>query len=46
VLTLSFSYSSEFFLALLCSFSCLLLAFAGSLLLDDLLDPFLAFWVF
>jgi hypothetical protein len=52
VLTLSFSCSSEFFLALschfawLCRFSCLLLAFAVSLLLDDPLELFLAFWVF
>jgi hypothetical protein len=52
VLTLSFSCSSELFLALschfawLCRFSCLLLAFTAFLLLDDLLELFLAFWVF
>jgi hypothetical protein len=52
VLTLSFSYSSELFLALICHFawlSCfsrLLLALAVFLLLDDLLELFLAFWVF
>ncbi len=46
---MSFSYSSELFLALLCHFawlchfSCLLLAFAVFLLLDDLLDLFLTF---
>jgi hypothetical protein len=42
----------ELFLALschfawFCHFSCLLLAFAVVLLLDDLLQLFLAFWVF
>jgi hypothetical protein len=52
VLILSVSYSSELFLALsyhfawLCRFSCLLLAFAVFLLLDDILELFLAFWVF
>jgi hypothetical protein len=46
---LSFSYSSELFLALLCHFawlcrfSCLLLPFAVFLLLDDFLELFLAF---
>jgi hypothetical protein len=46
---LSFSCSSELFLALLCHFtwlccfSCLLLAFVVFLLLDDLLELFLAF---
>jgi hypothetical protein len=46
---LSFSCSSELFLDLfyhfdwLCRFSCLLLAFAIFLLLDDLLELFLAF---
>jgi hypothetical protein len=46
---LSFSCSSELFLDLLCHFdwicrfSCLLLAFAVFLLLDDLLELFLAF---
>jgi hypothetical protein len=49
VLSLSFSYSSELFLALschfvwLCRFSCLVLAFAVFLLLDDLLE---LFWLF
>jgi hypothetical protein len=49
---LSFSYSSELFLALLCHFawlyriSCLQLAFVVFHLLDDLLKHFLAFWVF
>jgi hypothetical protein len=44
--------SSELFLALpchftwLCCFSCLVLAFAVFLLLDDLLELFLVFWVF
>jgi hypothetical protein len=48
-LILSFSCSSEFFLALschftwLCRFSCILLAFVISLFLDDLLEFFLAF---
>jgi hypothetical protein len=52
VLSLGFSYSSELFLTLpchfawLCRFSCLLLAFAVYLLLDDLLELFLVFWVF
>jgi hypothetical protein len=52
VLTLSFSYSSEIFLTLschfayLCHFSCLLLVFVIFLLLDDLLELFLVFWVF
>jgi hypothetical protein len=52
VLILSFSYSSELFLALLCHFawfyriSCLLLAFAVFVLVDDLLELFLAAWVF
>jgi hypothetical protein len=52
VLILSFSYSSELFLALschfawLCRFFCLLLAFTVILLLDDILELFLAFWVF
>jgi hypothetical protein len=51
-LGLSFSYSSELFLALLCHFawichfSCRLLAFVVFYLLDDLLELFLAFWVF
>jgi hypothetical protein len=49
VLTLSFSCSSEFFLALSCHFawlyrfSCLLLTFTVFLLLDDLLE---LFWLF
>jgi hypothetical protein len=49
VLSWSFSSSSEPFLALschfawLCRFLCLLLAFAVFLLLDDLLELFLAF---
>jgi hypothetical protein len=48
-LILSFSFSSEFFIALschfawLCRFSCFLLAFVVFLLLDDLLKLFLAF---
>jgi hypothetical protein len=52
VLILSFPYSSELFLALpcyfalLCRFSRSLLAFAVFPLLDDLLELFLAFWVF
>jgi hypothetical protein len=52
MLILSLSCSFEFFLALLCHFdwlcrfSCLLLAFAVFLLLDDLLELLLAFWVF
>jgi hypothetical protein len=51
-LSLSVSSSSELFLALLCHFdwlcrfSCRLLAFAVFHLLDELLDLFLAFWVF
>jgi hypothetical protein len=49
VLILSLSYSFELFLTLSCHFawlyrlSCILLAFAGFLLLDDLLELFLAF---
>jgi hypothetical protein len=49
-LSLSFSYSCKLFLTLLCHFawlyrfSCLLLAFAVFLLLDDLLELFLAFF--
>jgi hypothetical protein len=49
VLSLSFSCSSELFLALichftwLCRFSCRLLAFAIFLLLDDLLELFFGF---
>jgi hypothetical protein len=49
---LSCSFSSELFLALLyyfawlCRFSCPLLAIAVFLLLDDILELFLAFWVF
>jgi hypothetical protein len=52
MLSLSFSCSSELFLALLCHFAwlchflCLLLAFAAFLLLDDLLELFLVFFVF
>jgi hypothetical protein len=52
VLSLSFSCSSELLLALfrhfgwLYRFSCILLAFAVFRLLDDLLEFFLAFWVF
>jgi hypothetical protein len=52
VLILSVSCSFEFFLVFLCHFawscrfSCLQLAFAVFLLLDDLLELFLAFWVF
>jgi hypothetical protein len=52
MLILSVSCSSELFLALLCHFawfhrlSCLLLALAVFLLLVDLLELFLAFWVF
>jgi hypothetical protein len=52
VLILSVSYSVECFLTLsyhfawLCRFSCFLLAFAVFLLLDDLIELFLAFWVF
>jgi hypothetical protein len=52
VLILNFSCFSELFLALschfgyLCHFSCLLLAFTFILLLNDLLEFFLAFWVF
>jgi hypothetical protein len=48
-LGLSFSWSSELFLALLCHFawlcrlSCCLLAFTVFLLLDDLLELFLFF---
>jgi hypothetical protein len=51
-LILSFSCSFEFFFTLLCHFacfcrfSCLLLAFAAFLLLDDLLELFLTFRVF
>jgi hypothetical protein len=51
-LGLSFSCSSEVFLALLCHFAwlCLfwwrLLTFVVFLLLDDLLELFLTFWVF
>jgi hypothetical protein len=50
VLTLSFSCSSELFLALsyhfawLYRFLCRLLAFAVFLLLDDLLELFVDFW--
>jgi hypothetical protein len=50
VLILSLSYSSELLLALLCyyiwlyRFSCRLLAFTVFLLLDDLLEFFMAFW--
>jgi hypothetical protein len=49
---LGLSCSSELFFALLCHFawlcrfSCLLLAFVVFLLLDDLLELFMAFWVF
>jgi hypothetical protein len=52
MLILSFSYSSELFLALSCHFACLcrflchLLVFTVFLLLDDLLELLLAFWVF
>jgi hypothetical protein len=52
VLILSLSCSSKLFQALsyhfawLCRFSCLLLAFAIFLLLDDLPELFLVFWVF
>jgi hypothetical protein len=52
VLFLSYCVEFELFLALschfawLCRFSCLLLAFTVFLLLDDLLELFLAFWVF
>jgi hypothetical protein len=52
VLILSFSFSSELFLALPCHFtwlyrfSSLLLVFAVFLFLDDLLELFMAFWVF
>jgi hypothetical protein len=52
MLILSFSCSFELFVALLCRFawlchfSCILLAFAVFLLLDDFLELFLAFWVF
>jgi hypothetical protein len=51
MLSLSFSYSSELFLAhschfdWLCHFSCFLLDFAVFLLLDDLIELFLASWV-
>jgi hypothetical protein len=51
-LILRFSCSPELFLTLLCHFawlcrfSCRLLAFMIFLLLDDLLELFLAFWVF
>jgi hypothetical protein len=49
---LSFCVEFELFLARLCHFawlcrfSCLMLAFTVFLLLDDLLELFLAFWVF
>jgi hypothetical protein len=43
---LSFSCSSELFIALSCRFSCLLLAFAVFHILGDLLELFLAFLVF
>jgi hypothetical protein len=52
VLILSVCLEFELFLALLCHFawlyrfSCFLLDFAVFLLLDDLLEHFLAFWVF
>jgi hypothetical protein len=52
VLSLNFSCSSELFLALSCHFAwlyrflCLLLTFVVFLLLDDILELFLAFWVF
>jgi hypothetical protein len=52
VLILSFCVDFEIFLALLyhfawlCRFSCLLLAFAVVLLLDEFLELFLSFWVF
>jgi hypothetical protein len=52
VLTLSFCVNFDLFLSLichfawLCHFSCLVLAFVGFLLLDDLCELFLAFWVF
>jgi hypothetical protein len=52
MLSLSFSCYSELFLALLyhfvwfCRFSCRSLAFKVFLLLNDLLELFLAFWVF
>jgi hypothetical protein len=52
VLILSFSCSSELFLTLsyhfacLCRFSCSLLPFAVFLLLDDLLELLLTFWIF
>jgi hypothetical protein len=51
-LSLRFSCSSELFLTLICHFawlyhfSCLVLAFAVFLLLDDLLELLLALWVF
>jgi hypothetical protein len=51
-LSLSFSCYSELFLAhfchfaWLCRFSCLLLTFMVFLLLDELLELFLAFWIF
>jgi hypothetical protein len=47
VLILSFYFGFEFFLLLLwfCRFSCLLLAFAVFLLLDDPLELFVGFWV-
>jgi hypothetical protein len=47
---LSFCFGFKLFLALLCHFvwlchfSCLLLAFVVSLLLDDLLEFFVGFW--
>jgi hypothetical protein len=45
VLILSFCFGFELFLLFsrFYRFSCLLLAFAGFLLLDDLLEPFLTF---
>jgi hypothetical protein len=52
VLILSVCLEFELFLALLCHFawlchfSCLLLAFVIFLLLDDILELFLSFWVF
>jgi hypothetical protein len=52
VLILSFSYSCELILALICRFawlyrfSCILLVFTVFLFLDDLLKLVLAFWVF
>jgi hypothetical protein len=52
VLILSLCVDSELFFALLCHFdwlcrsSCRLMAFEVFLPLDDLLELFLAFWVF